>query len=250
MIEDPLMQAHSLSALTLQQRAWAGMHQCYSDRYVWEEIQQGNLPSDEDAGWLVVKHLLAGNRGHFGPLEELGITISCGYVPHSVMQQLRTHRIGVTFDCQSMRYTCKALLHAAAHSRIDFEHVERVIYFRPPGEYRNEGKRYTYSQETRYQDLVDAERAIATYAHKVSELGFAPEHARGMLPFDYRQHFVVSFNNIRALWHMADLRLGKGDVQGEAELMMKRIWDAAYSQAPVLNDWYIKQRYGKARLAP
>ena len=37
------------------------------------------------------------------------------------------------------------------------------------------------------------------------DAGFAEEHARGILPFDYRQHFVVSFS-LRAFLHFLDLR--------------------------------------------
>ena len=110
MIHDPLMQVHLLEELTLQQRAWAGMHQCYSHRYVWEEIQEGLMPSDEKAGELLVKHLLAGGRGHYGPLEELGITVAFGYMPHSVMQQLRTHRIGLCLSGDTeVSFTHKSL---------------------------------------------------------------------------------------------------------------------------------------------
>jgi len=38
-----------------------------------------------------------------------------GLVPHSVMQQARTHRVGVSFDVQSMRYTGDGL--SAANGR-------------------------------------------------------------------------------------------------------------------------------------
>jgi thymidylate synthase ThyX len=38
------------------------------------------------------------------------------------------------------------------------------------------------------------------------------DHARGILPFDYRQHFVVSFS-LRAFLHFLDLR-AKLDAEG------------------------------------
>lgn len=256
MIHDPLMQVHLLEGLTLQQKAWAGMHQCYAHRYVWEEIQEGALPSDEKAGELLVKHLLAGGRGHYGPLEELGITVAFGYMPHSVMQQLRTHRIAVTFDCQSMRYTSQGLLDA--HSQIgildlghapDIEALERVFYLRQPGPYRDRfGANYIYSEMEREADLELCWECLKRYADRI-EGGCSEEHARGILPFDYRQHFVVSFNNIRSLWHMLDLRM-KLDAQGEAQHAMTLLWEATKGIAPQLQDWYQAIRAGKAKLSP
>ena len=253
---DPLMQVRLLDGLTLQQKAWAGMHQCFSHRSVEEEIDEGLMPSEEKAGELLVKHLLAGGRGHYGPLEELGITVAFGYMPHSVMQQLRTHRIAVTFDCQSMRYTSQGLLDAASQIGIldlghppDIEALERVFYLRQPGPYRDRfGANYVYTEMEREADLELCWENLKRYAKRI-EQGFSEEHARGILPFDYRQHFVVSFNNIRSLWHMLDLRMGKG-AQGEAQHAMDLLWQATQGIAPQLQDWYQQTRAGKARLAP
>lgn len=247
------MQVNLLEGLTLQQKAWAGMHQCYSHRYVWEEIQEGALPSDEKAGEMLVKHLLSGGRGHYGPLEELGVTVAFGYMPHSVMQQLRTHRIAVTFDCQSMRYTSQGLLDAANHVGTDsygyLEALERVFYLRQPGPYRDrQGANYIYTELEREADMELCWTNLQRYAQRI-EGGCSEEHARGILPFDYRQHFVVSFNNIRSLWHMLDLRM-KLDAQGEAQQAMELLWQATKGIAPQLQDWYQSSRAGKARLAP
>ncbi|MGL5194103.1 MAG: FAD-dependent thymidylate synthase, partial [Chroococcales cyanobacterium] len=53
-------------------------------------------------GELIVKRLLAGERGHYGPIEHVGIVFNCGFFPHSVMQQIRTHRVGISFDVQCL----------------------------------------------------------------------------------------------------------------------------------------------------
>jgi thymidylate synthase (FAD) len=74
------------------------MHQDYSENFVFDE----DPPSESEAGALIVKHLLAGERGHYGPLEHPAITFNVGGFPHSVMQQARTHRVGVSFDVQCL----------------------------------------------------------------------------------------------------------------------------------------------------
>ena len=47
-----------------QQLVWAAMHQDYSEEFVWDE--KDRFPDETKAGELIVKHLLAGNRGHYG----------------------------------------------------------------------------------------------------------------------------------------------------------------------------------------
>ncbi|MEC4986200.1 MAG: FAD-dependent thymidylate synthase, partial [Oscillatoria sp. PMC 1076.18] len=83
-----------------QQVVWAAMHQDYSEELVVDN--RDKFPEETRAGELIVKHLLAGDRGHFGPLEHPQITFNIGYFPHSMMQQIRTHRVGVSFDVQCL----------------------------------------------------------------------------------------------------------------------------------------------------
>ncbi len=83
-----------------QQTIWSAMHQDYCEDLVWE--QRDRIPNETKAGELVVKHLLAGNRGHYGPIEHPQIIFNVGYFPHSLMQQIRTHRVGVSFDVQCL----------------------------------------------------------------------------------------------------------------------------------------------------
>lgn len=252
MPKDPLIQAHSLKDLGPQQKIWAALHQDYSHRYVWEEIQEGNLPSEDRAGEIAITSLLKGGRGHFGPLEQAGFTVACGYIPHSVMQQLRTHRIAVSFDCQSFRFSSEGILAVGAQllgNPHELAPIERIIYLPQPGTYKDRHHpSYEYTEEMRQEDLQRAGSLITHYYQRV-KCGVAPQHARGMLPFDYRQHFVVSFNNLRSLWHIADLRL-KPDAQWEAQQTVQAIWDAVTSECPQLNQWYEENRLHKGKLAP
>ena len=69
-----------------------------------------------------------------------------------------------------------------------------------------------------------------------------------MLPFDFRQHFVVSFS-LRALLHFMDLR-AKRDAQDEIRALCDLMWPHLATWAPEIAQWYEGTRYGKARLAP
>ena len=77
---------------------------------------------------------------------------------------------------------------------------------------------------------------------------FAEEHARGILPFDYRQHFVVSFS-LRAFLHFMDLR-AKLDAQLEIRQLCDLMWPHMVAWAPEFAGWYEKNRLHRARLAP
>ncbi|MFY8148786.1 MAG: FAD-dependent thymidylate synthase, partial [Prochlorococcaceae cyanobacterium] len=182
---DPRFRVALIAATPEPQRCvYAAMHQDYSETFVAEDPQ--SWPDERRAGEICVKRLLAGERGHYGPLEHAQIVLNVGWFPHSVMQQARTHRVGVSFDVQSMRYTGERICRAA---RGEVE-LEEVFYLRPVGQYSDrQGKKYSYAAEQRAVDLEICAEAAQRYATLLEE-GFAEEHARGILPFDYRQHFV------------------------------------------------------------
>lgn len=238
---DNLFRVECLNATPDPQRTcWWAMHQDYSERFVFNE----DPPGETEAGQICVRLLLAGERGHYGPLEHPQITFNVGFFPHSVMQQARTHRVGVSFDVQSMRYTgdriCKAALGELP--------IEEVFYLRPAGTYRDRhGKHYEYTQVQRMIDLIICRDSAARY-RMATERGMAEEHARGILCFDYRQHFVVSFS-LRALLHFLDLR-AKRDAQLEIQQLCDLLLPHLQSWAPEIADWYITNRFRKARLAP
>jgi len=123
-----------------QQCIYAGMHQDYSEGFV--AADRADWPDEARAGEICVKRLLAGERGHYGPLEHAQIVLNVGWFPHSVMQQARTHRVGVSFDVQSMRYTGQRMVKVVNGEMP----VEAAIYFREPGYYRDrDGKKYRYA---------------------------------------------------------------------------------------------------------
>jgi len=86
--------------------------------------------------------------------------LNVGWFPHSVMQQARTHRVGVSFDVQSMRYTGERICRAA---RSELE-LEEVFYLRPVCDYSDrKGKKYHYSIGQRAIDLELCRAAAERY---------------------------------------------------------------------------------------
>ena len=156
-----------------QQCVYAAMHQDYCEGFVAED--RDSWPDETQAGEICVKRLLAGERGHFGPLEHAQIVLNVGWFPHSVMQQARTHRVGVSFDVQSMRYTGERICRAA-DGELD---LEDIVYLRPVGKYSDRrGKKYSYTQDQRDLDLDHCRKAAERYRDLLRS-GFAEEHARG-----------------------------------------------------------------------
>jgi thymidylate synthase (FAD) len=225
-----------------QQTIYAAMHQDYAEGFVWAE--RDRFPAEDKSGEVIVKQLLAGNRGHYGPLEHPQITLNCGFFPHSTMQQMRTHRVGISFDVQSFRYTGHRIIEVAEGKR----DIEEVFYLRPLGAYSDrQGKRYEYTPELRQQDLDWCLAGCKRYQERINQ-GFSEEHARGLIPFDVRQHWVLSAN-VRSMLHLLDLRW-KLDAQLEAQQLCELMWEPFKDWVPAIATWYETNRLKKAKLSP
>lgn len=149
-----------------------------------------------------------------------------------------------SFDVQSNRYTGKRIAEAAAGLR----DIEDIFYLRPVGYYSDrQGKRYHYTREMRDRDLAWCVEAAQRYQQLLAE-GLAEEHARGIIPFDVRQHWVMSVNP-RSLMHLLDLR-AKPDAQLEIQKLCELIWPHFQAWMPELAAWYENKRLRKARLSP
>lgn len=167
---------------------YQAMHQCYSSVI-------GEIPySEQKCGEIAVKRLLQGNRGHFGCLEHPQISFCVEGYPHTVIQQVRTHRVGLSFDVQSFRYTNV--------ENVTLKNIEKFAYIRPDGRYASRNGPYDYKGHEKQKDTVVS--LISEYITLI-KLGTDPEHAREILPYCIRQNFVMS-GNLRSLLHMVDLR--------------------------------------------
>jgi thymidylate synthase (FAD) len=224
-----------------QQMIYLALHQCYSENYVFWGIDK--IPPEKECGEIAVKRLLAGDRGHWSCAETAYIVFNVGYFPHSVMQQATRHR-HISFSVESMRYSGQRIIDVVDGKR----DLEDVFYLRPVGEYVDrQGKKYYYSPELREIHLQHCVDACGLYKQNI-ESGMSEEHARGLIPFDFRQHFVMSCN-LRSLLHFLDLRFKK-DAQLEIQKLSEMMWAHTQEWVPEISAWYEKNRLGKARLAP
>lgn len=252
-----------------QQTIYAALHQDYAEGFVFDEREE--WPSEENCGRIIINQLLKGGRGHYGPLEHPQIVLNCGWFPHSAMQQVRTHRVGVSFDVQSFRYTGKVIADIGRMFDLQIQtwassvedclwgddddwsydlasHIEEKFYLRPVGDYSDrQGKRYTYTDHDRKEDIIQCAEACLRYYHKMQR-GFSEEHARGLVPFDVRQHWAMSAN-VRSLMHLLDLRW-KANAQLEAQQLCDLIWPHFEAWVPAIAEWYKANRAKKAKLSP
>lgn len=232
---DPLMNCRVLSSTHEPQKLiWLAAHQCYSA----EPVDYCRM-TEARAGEAVVNSLLKGGRGHWSPLEQAHMSVAIAYAPHDLMQQLTRHRL-LSFSVQSFRYS---------EINVDsLENIESVVYLRQPGAYKDRnGKYYNYTEDHYQRDYGRAYESVRAYLDDLAD-GFAPEHARGLLPFNLRQHLVVG-GNLRAWLHLLDLRL-KADAQPEIQQLASQIEDLLTTWSPQILEWYKNNRRGKALLSP
>lgn len=223
-----------------EQVVWQAGKQDYCEEPVWTV----DTPVPSKCGEWIVNQLLANDRGHYGPLEHPGLTLNvCGFV-HSVMVQARTHRVGISFDVQSQRYTGRRVQKVAEN----LLPVEDVFYLRPEGHYIDrQGDRYTYTKDDIQEDICDIQLACQKY-HSRRLKNYNEEHIRDLLPQAIRQHFVVSMN-LRSVLHFMDLR-AKKDAQVEIQALCELMWPIVKRWAPNVCEYYEEKRLHRAKLAP
>ena len=220
---------------------YRAMHQDYSRKFVGNKpykLKDGKTEPD-----IIIQKLLANGRGHWGVLEHVHFVFSLGYIPHSVVVQLRTHRL-FSFDVQSFRYTSFRV-----KPNMSRESLEEMVYVRPVGKYKDRiGRTLDYTSEMRERDLVKRYNALINYKQEVEELGYPFEMAKNSLPEGYRQHFVMS-GNLRAFLGLFDTRL-KQNAQLECRQTVGLMKDLIEKELPEIIQWYDSNRLGKALLAP
>lgn len=219
-----------------QQEIWLAMHQDHSDTPIIEEIKKGAYLSESKSGEKVVEKALKFH--HLGILEHPQMTFCCSYFPHSVMVQGRTHR-HTSWDVQSFRYTSNRIVEVANGDR----DIEEVFYFRPTGFYTNrQGAKYEYTQPELEEDRMMSYKLAVYYARKIKE-GMAEEHARDLIPYNIRQHFVVSMN-ARSLMHFLNLRMKK-DAQLEIQQLSELMLPHFQKWMPEISEWYLEKCHKK-----
>lgn len=242
--------------------SYLAMHQDYSEEATYDDYVKFSKLSESELGYRLVRNCI--KYSHWGILEHPSITLNVIGFPHSVMVQARTHRVGTSFDVQSQRYTGKRV-YKLSKAIYDYEDlyrngdinkkqdylddrnnaIEKVFYFRPPGNYTDrEGAKYYYNPS---DDLDVVSNLVETFCVNIDD-GYAYEHARDFLPQNIRQSFVVTFN-ARSLLHFCDLRLPK-DAQPEIRTLAEMLFEIYKVWMPEVATWYEKNRYGRNKLAP
>jgi thymidylate synthase (FAD) len=221
-----------------QQLVYIALHNDYAESFT----SSTQLPEDR-CGQIAVERLLKSNRGHYGPLEGPQLTLAI-QADHNTIMQLRTHRVGISFDVQSMRYTGNRIAKAA----LGEIPVEDVFYVRPPGKYRDrQGDPYNWSEDDVEESYAIALSSALDY-YRLRQKGVAEEHARGVLITSYFQNAVISAN-LRTWLHLLDVRL-KSDAQFEVRALMDLVAMQVQRWVPEIYGWYSETRRGKAILAP
>ena len=221
-----------------QRLIYLAMHTDYSEEF----DPSTELPEDR-CGQIVVQRLLNNHRGHWGPLEHPHLSLLFK-VDHNTMVQLRTHRVGLSFDVQSMRYTGRRI-EAVANG---IAPISDVFYIRPPGVYRDrQGDSYEWTPHQITELATLHMNAACDYADLRAK-GVSEEHARCALPTSYYQNVLIT-GNARSWLHLADVRL-KADAQLEVRWAMDLVAARVAQWIPEIYAWWHKHRKGKALLAP
>jgi thymidylate synthase (FAD) len=230
----------TLAAITNpQQLCWKAMHQDYSSFPVADQ----SCPPENESGQYLVEHCL--KFGHYGVVEHASITFNCIGFPHDTLVQLRTHRVGISFDVMSQRYCSEHILAVANYEK----DIEEIFYLRPVGTYTNrQGKRCDYTNSDRQDDLALIRTLCDRYASRLTEDDMAEEQARGMLSQNIRQHFVMTVN-ARSLMHLLDLRYPK-NAQLECQWFCDLLFQRFAEWMPEVAEFYRTSRLGKSKLAP
>jgi thymidylate synthase (FAD) len=213
--------------------------------YSEEPIHTKFPPNEKECGKWVIEQLLANERGHWGPLEHPAIALDCVGFVHNVMVQARTHRVGVTFDVQSQRYTGRRVLKVAKGEL----KPQEVFYVRPEGLYLDrKGHKYEWVQEDYERELKHCVEASERYTDLFENRGMAEEHLRDYLQQNIRQNFVVTFS-LRAALHFLDLR-AKLDAQLEIQALCEGMVPVIKAWVPEIFSYYEEKRLRKAKLSP
>jgi thymidylate synthase (FAD) len=232
----------------IQEAIWDGQHVCVTDKpeqYYANDFNPwdaARIVDEERAGNAVIKHQL--NVEHYSVLNMAFVKFNVYGFPHSTMQQIRTHRDSA-FLVSSMRYTGEKFLKVAS-MELD---VREAFYVRPPGNYRDRtGRTIKWTDEHYEIELDRCLKSCRHYSQLVVDENAPYEHAREYLMFNYRQPFVIA-GTVEALFHWLDQR-SKKDSEREIQILAQMCINEFCKVAPELGNWYLENRWSKARLAP
>lgn len=228
------MRVKVLSATPDAERVvWQCAHQDYASGFAADD------PVPTTYGSSIVKNLL--QRGHFGPFEHPQIVMNIGGVSRALMAQLTRHRVGISFDVQSLRYT-------------KVEEAQPSDFVLPP--YLQAGRtreRFKGTVEISEPDAVEElfhesyARALESYK-KLLAAGVPAEDARMVLPIGLKINLTMSCD-ARTMMHLLDMRL-PANAQWEIRELCESLLDISKVWMPNTFAWYEANRARKHKLAP
>jgi thymidylate synthase (FAD) len=219
----------------------------YADK-VFDPINPSKFLTEKMAGERVIKHCV--KHRHWGVIEHPVIILNCIGFPHTVMQQLRTHR-HCSFDVQSGRYTGQRIIKLAKKDNVTSEDIFKVWFTKLPGIYKD---RHGVSYEVTKDDFKESQSIqlmlSKLYAERISK-GYSEEAAReDFCVYGIRQNFIVSMN-LRTLMHVLEMR-STLDVQLEAQcwsdLTIRLARRIGFAQE--IMDYWEGKRRGKQQISP
>lgn len=215
---------------------WTCAHQCYTPDFAMDD----KVPETHEN--LLIDLL---NRGHYGPFEHPQITFNIGGISRACLAQLTRHRIGVTFDVQSHRYTKVENAEPTPEYFVFPPYLEEGV----KGHARGVGKvkLSSHPRAVAWEFRRAYKNALDTYRELLAD-GVPPEDARLVLPEGIKINLTMSAN-ARSLMHILDMRLPP-NAQWEIRELCERLLDLAEEWMPVTFGWYRQKRAGKQYLAP
>jgi thymidylate synthase (FAD) len=176
-------------------------------------------------------------RGHFGPFEHPRAFFAVEGITRDQMAQVTRHRVGVSFDVQSMRY-------------VDFSEGEAEIPETAVGKSKTlkdpDGNEFEHSAENIIRN--DYDRSFEAYKELVNDCGMETEDARKVLPIGTKVNMTFSAN-LRALMHIFDLRVS-GAAQHDTRGFTQQVMDATEEWAPISMSEYREHVKGRSLNSP
>jgi thymidylate synthase (FAD) len=179
-------------------------------------------------------------RGHFGPFEHPRAFFAVEGITRDMMAQITRHRVGVSFDVQSMRYVS----FEDADMEIPESAEETVLNFDTENA-KGDVIETSLPAETIYRDSYEA--AQRSYNDLV-EAGVDKEHARKVLPIGTKVNMTFSAN-LRALMHVFDLRVS-GAAQDDTRGLAEHVKEETREWAPLTIDAYDEYVRGSSLNSP
>jgi len=177
-------------------------------------------------------------RGHFGPFEHPRAFFAVEGITRDQMAQITRHRVGVSFDVQSMRYVDFSDAEAEVPDGIDGLEID---HFLPDEEFEKFTLSAEYEMEQAYEDSFDSYR-------RLRESGMEPEDARKVLPIGTKVNMTFTAS-LRALMHIFDLRVS-GAAQHDTMGFTQQVMDLTEGWAPISMSEYQEHVKGRSLNAP